>query len=198
MSLHSHSPVGIPARNARSGSTTDPNSHPALGSPPGTAPALRAPQKQGTAPSGTLLQKLSDPPSAPASNKERKRGKKSCFWLKKVTKKQGEGRAGLTRALHNQPSHSGKHRLLRWGGGIQGSAKPAHTRALPPRVPGVLFVPKMTDFHTWGVKDGSHSLVLLRAPLRDFLQFCPGSSEGSAGRKQQNPPVLGRNTNMGK
>lgn len=82
---------------------------------------------------------------------------------------------------------------------MEASKGSADTGSLPPRVPGVLFVLKMTGFpHLWGVNDGSHSLVLLRAPLRVFLQFCPRSPEDSAERKQQNPPVLDRNTNMGK
>lgn len=74
---------------------------------PGTAPTPwaprgRQPQKpEKRAPSGTFLQKMSDPPTPPAWKNERKRGKKSCFWWKKATKKQHERSCwSHTRVLH--------------------------------------------------------------------------------------------------
>lgn len=135
------------------------------------------PGKHKLHPGGLCCKKRVTPPhQQPRSKQERKRGEKrekSRFWWEKATREGGE--VVLVSA-----------RLLRWG--RHPRAQPnQQTRALPPRV---LFVPKTSGLFVrfWGAND----------PVRGFLQFCPGSPEGSAGRKQQKAPVLGRNTKMGK
>lgn len=133
-----------------------------------------------------------------------KKKKKAAFGGRRPQRSNMKGRAGLTHAFHTPMHRSWQAQAAEVGW--------RHPRAQPnQQTPGICrherlqrrLYPTGRDSHTFcAVNDGSRSPTLPGASLRGFLrtrQFCPGSPGGSAGRKQnKNPPVLGRNTNMGK
>lgn len=140
---------------------------------------------------------MSDPPPLPLLGKMKGKGeRKAAFGGRRPQRSNMKGRAGLTHAFYTS-----MHRLWQAQAAEVGWR---HPRAQPnQQTPGIChhecleccLYPKGRDFHTFcGVSDGSHSLMLLGASLRGFLctrQFCPGSPEGSAGRKQQKPSSFG-------